>query len=513
MTMTTSHLTRLLQTPVTEEEIEQALFTDGRVVKAGIDLIRLLSLHDPWYFITTVLGYRLEEFHKRWFSHQDKHQKTILLAPRGHGKSTICDVAFILWRLIHNRNLRILIASKTSRQAVLFLSEIRQHLELNGRFRDAFGNWVSPEEWNVAQIRLPRTRIMKEPTITTIGIGSSLPSWHFDIIIADDLHDLANSRTPAQREAVWRWFEETMLPTLEPHGELHVLGTRWHADDVYGRLMAKSEEARAIGNLSGAYEVLVDRAIQSEGPTPEECKVLWPSYMSYEKLVGIRHEQGPAIFSLQYQCSADEAGLEGGIFRHEDFRILNESPRETRKRCIYVVQGWDLATEGKDLKGEVVGEEIRTNYTACVTVGLTRDMEFIVLDWYRGRPGLIAQVDEVVAQAAKWNPDAVVLESVAYQNILTQYIRKNTTLPILPMRPTRDKVARAWRLQPYVEEKRVWIPVAHIGLRDILSSFPMGEEDDSVDAWMYAMERLSAYERGQKTLTLRKFGTPGRRGL
>ena len=502
-----------IQDIITEDYITRAMASDGHLTKVAVEFMRQCALSNPWYFISSILGYHLEEFHKRWFAHQDTYKKTVLLAPRGHGKSTICDVSFILWRIIHNSNIRILIASKTTRQAVLFLSEVRQHIERNSRFRDIFGDWVSREEWNVAQVRLPRDRIMKEPTITAIGIGSSLPSWHFDMIIADDLHDLANSRTPGQREAVWRWFEGTMLPTLEPHGELHVLGTRWHADDVYGRLIAKSAEAKAAGQSSGAYEVLVEKAIISEGPTPDQCQVLWPDYMPYEKLVGIRHEQGPAIFSLQYQCSAEGASLEGAVFNHADFRILTEDTQKARKQCVYVAQGWDLATEGKDLKGEVVGEEIRTNYTACVTVGLTKDNEFIVLDWYRGRPGLIGQVEEVQAQAAKWDPDVVVMESVAYQNILTQYMRKSTGLPIVPVIPQRDKVARAWRLQPYVEEKRVLIPLAHIGLRDILSSFPLGEEDDSVDAWMHAMDRVVMFARGKQTGLIRKGLGQQRRGM
>lgn len=456
-------------------------------------------IRDPFFFIQRCLGYKLENFHRDWFNHQLAHPKTVLLGPRGHGKSSVAHISFVLWRLLADQDIRCLIVSKSEAQAQLFLSEIKTHMARNAMLRAVFGtDRMTPDRWNMSTVLLPRERIAKEPTITAKGMGTSLPSWHFDLIIADDLHDLANSRTPGQREVVWRWFEQVMLPTLEPHGELHVIGTRWHPDDIYGRLIAKGQAALEAGEESEAYYPLESRAIIAEDPDPEKCVVLWPEYMPYSKLCAIRREQGSVIFSLQYQCVASGDTMAGGIFRHDDLRILNERPEDARKRCVYVAQGWDLATEGKDLKGEVVGEEIRTNYTACVTVGLTRDNEFIVLDWYRGRPGLIGQVEAVEAQAAKWDPDAVVMESVAYQNILTQYVRKSTTLPIIPARPKKDKVARAWRLQPYVEERRVWIPVAHLGLRDILSSFPMGEEDDSVDAWMHAMDRVVMYERGQQ---------------
>ena len=423
-------------------------------------------------------------FHREWFEHQRRHRKTILLAPRGHGKSTICDVAYILWRLVNDQNLRILIASKTIRQAILFLAEVKQHMEINPNFRWLFGDWVYQDEWKENQIRIPRSKIMKEPTITAIGMGGSLPTWHFDLIIVDDIHDLNNARTPGQREQVWRWYEEVVLPTLEPDGEIHVIGTRWDADDLYGRLIAKSEEAREAGDEEGAYHVLVARAIKDEATR----EVLWEERWPYHKLMAIKREQGPIIFSLQYQCDASVALAEGPVFKSGHFRVADERKvGEAISKAAYVVQAWDLATGEKEIVGQVRGDTVMGDYTAGVTVVLTEDMEFYVVDWWRGRPGLEGQLRQIKAFAAKWEPHVIGIESVAYQAVLSKHLMRTSTLPIMPIRPDRDKVRRAWAVLPYVEQGRVWIAQSCLALRDLVVSFPLGEEDDSVDAFVYAL--------------------------
>lgn len=473
------------------QAVEELLASSPGFYQAALKLCRERALADPWFFIKHVLGYELTEFHKEWFEFQLRHPRTILLAPRGHGKSTICDISFVLWRLIHDQNMRVLIASKTLRQAALFLAEIKQQMQ-RPLFRALFGDWVYKDEWKEWQIRIPRSKIMKEPTITAIGMGGSLPTWHFDLIILDDVHDLSNARTAGQREQVWRWFEAVVLPTLEPTGEIHVIGTRWDADDLYGRLIAKSEEAKRIGDIHGVYEVLVSKALIDE----RAQKVLWPERWPFEKLMAIKREEGPVIFALQFQCDAGAAMEVGPVFRAADFKIATEEDvKKALRRAIYVAQAWDLATGEKEILGPSKATSVETDYTACVTVVLTKDLEFFVVDWWRGKPGLKDQIRMVNEMAVKWSPHIIGIEAVAYQKVLAQHMLYTTTLPIKPLTPDRDKVRRAWAVQPYVETGRVWISQELLELRDLLVAFPFGEEDDSVDAFCYAMQLAARQER------------------
>lgn len=446
---------------------------------------RKVASEDPEYFLRYVLGYDVKPFHLAWFRFQAENRRSILLAARGHGKSTIANIGYILWRLTQNQNLRVLIASKTARQASLFLSEIKQHMALNPTFRAIYGDWVRQDEWKEMQIRIPRTAIMKEPTITAIGIGGSLPTWHFDLIVVDDPHDLSNSQTQAARDAVWRWYEEVLLPTLEPGGEIHIIGTRWHADDLFGRLIA-----------TGGYAVMVSPALDEEG------RPLWPERFTAEDLAKIRQEMGSTLFSMQYLCRADRVLIEGAVFRYADFRFATEEQaRQAIRHPLAVVQAWDLAVGTKEVVGDL-REATRElgDYTAGVTVVLTRDHEFYVVDWWRGRPGLAGQIKAIKDFAEKWEPDVIAVEAVAYQAVLSHHLMRTTTLPIKPVRPDRDKVRRAWLVQPYVETGRVWFTPQTRDLAALIAEFPFGEEDDSVDAWVYAMLVAAQRERaGQRT--------------
>ena len=100
---------------------------------------RLRAMSDPLFFVTNVLGYELRPFHARWFSLQNVNRQTMILAPRGHGKSTICTVAYSLWKVLRNADTRILIVSNTAAQADALAGEIRLQTETNGSLRSLFG--------------------------------------------------------------------------------------------------------------------------------------------------------------------------------------------------------------------------------------------------------------------------------------------------------------------------------------------------------------------------------------
>jgi len=461
----------LKQDELTEEAFRQ------RCVKA--------ALSDWRIFVTDVLGYQLRDFHEDWFRHQDENQQTLLLAPRGHGKSTICNAAFVLWRLVNNRNLRILIVSKTGRQAELFLDEIKQHMEKNPVFRYLFGDWVQGDEWTTVQIRIPRDLIAKEPTITAFGVGGSLPTWHFDLIIADDLHDLWNSRTPGQRQVVWDWLQSTVVPTLMPNGELHIIGTRWHPDDVYGRLEAISEDAETEdGYVVWKAVAVIDDDTQT---------VLWPEEYPYELLMRIKRQQGPSIFSMQYQQDASSVLVTGMIFNADDFIIID--PHEVarlKQTAITSACYWDLATGEREKVATRYGSQEggKTHYTACVGAFVTKDMNIVIEYWWRGKPGLSEQIAKIKRTQREFEWDEIGVEAVAYQSVLAKHLMATTLYPIRPTQRDRDKIRMAWACQPYVAEGRVMLSQRALGLRDLLVEFPDGEEDDSVDAFTGLMQRL-----------------------
>ena len=191
---------------------------------------RIDMLADLFAFGRDILDYKmLTGLHLEWFQALLENQFLLLLAPRGHLKSTVATTCYTLWRLVKNRNLRILIIAETQGIARKLLDGIKQHIMLNERFRSLFGAWdTNAAKWTEDSISVPRSRVVKEPSITCGGVLGNLVSLHNDLIILDDTVSNGNSYTPGQREKLLDWFTSVILPALEPDGQLCMVGTRWH---------------------------------------------------------------------------------------------------------------------------------------------------------------------------------------------------------------------------------------------------------------------------------------------
>lgn len=162
-------------------------------------------------------------------------KRKLICVPRGCFKSSIGVVAYPIWLLIQNPNLRILIDSEIYDNSKNFISEIRGKLELprmNMLFGDFRGN-----QWAEGRITIKqRTKILKEASITASGVGTGKTGQHYDVIIHDDLNSVKNSET---KEARMKIINHYRLNTsiLEPNGIMVVIGTRYSSDDVIGWIL------------------------------------------------------------------------------------------------------------------------------------------------------------------------------------------------------------------------------------------------------------------------------------
>lgn len=172
-------------------------------------------------------------------------QYKMFLLPRGSFKSSIITIGYSMWRITQNPNIRILIDSKTLEKARMFLSEIKYHIEYNQRFKDLYGDWKYVPGFQEGAITVPqRTKPLKEATIETGGVNSPQTGGHYDMIVADDLHDEKNVASEIERQRVILHFK-TLFPILEPKGQLILVGTRWHWDDLYSWVI-KNEKVNLL---------------------------------------------------------------------------------------------------------------------------------------------------------------------------------------------------------------------------------------------------------------------------
>ncbi len=208
---------------------------------------RQSALEHPELFATRVLGYQMLDFHRRWFDFQRANNETLILAPRGHGKSTICTIAYSLWKLLRDVHTRILIVSNTASQADALAGEIKMQTEVNRQLRALWGERRGGT-WRRNEFTLAgRTRIRKEASVTALGVEGAVITRHYEVIILDDVVDEENSSTRHGRAKLATWFAKVLLPCLEPGGELHLLGTRYHPGDLYSKWARSSFSRAACG--------------------------------------------------------------------------------------------------------------------------------------------------------------------------------------------------------------------------------------------------------------------------
>jgi len=310
--------------------------------------------------MTEVLGYLCEDFHiAMWYGiklnsvvienqedDEDKNQRwNLTLAPRGHGKSTILTISRCILEILKNPNIRILIASKTDDNAVTFLSEIKEKLKRK-KLIEIFG-LQQGDVWNDGNIRVKnRTAEHKEDTVTTIGVGSSPSSRHYDLIIGDDLIDEESSRTETQREKTRVWFFKLLDPCLEPDGgEMSIIGTRFNPEDLLGHLIdnlftKKNKKGKIVKKNYQRYPALLKKRICRPGwPEYKRYVALWPGKFSVKFLLAKKKMLGTIIFNSQYQNDVD--AMKGKIFNIDWFQFVSLDTINVSN--LYKFQGVDLA--------------------------------------------------------------------------------------------------------------------------------------------------------------------------
>ena len=449
------------------------------------EIILTADFETAYYTVCKYITCRsLQPLHASIIHNVSDNQASMDLAPRGHGKSTIGDVDFCITKVLRNPDIRIMIGSKTQTQASAFLKEIRTHFEQNVNLIRIFGDWKKSRDnvWNDKEFTVNRrTVIKKEATVSALGASGAVVSKHFDIIIGDDLVGFENARTEAQRKVLKEWFYSSLYPTLEPDGEIHILGTRYSPMDLYEDLI-KSKN----------YKVNVQQAITVKDGQEYS---LWESKFSLEKLRSIREEAGLIIFNMQYQNNTELA--KGKIFKYKYFKHFEEYDIDydlNRVRVkvldsqgvpywipVRIYMGADLAISED--------ETSNNDYFVLTVIGVDKNKNVYVLDYLKERLTFNAQLNAILDYGKNKFPmvERIGVETVQYQKSLAQEIRRLSLLPVVNIHTSKDKVTRAMRRSALFENGKVWFRIGMDDLEECLLLFPEVDHDDLFDGLDFAL--------------------------
>lgn len=449
------------------------------------EIILTADFETAYYTVCKYITCRsLQPLHASIIHNVSDNQASMDLAPRGHGKSTIGDVDFCITKVLRNPDIRIMIGSKTQTQASAFLKEIRTHFEQNVNLIRIFGDWKKSRDnvWNDKEFTVNRrTAIKKEATVSALGASGAVVSKHFDIIIGDDLVGFENARTEAQRKVLKEWFYSSLYPTLEPDGEIHILGTRYSPMDLYEDLI-KSKN----------YKINVQQAITVKDGQEYS---LWESKFSLEKLRSIREEAGLIIFNMQYQNNTELA--KGKIFKYKYFKHFEEYDIDydlNRVRVkvldsqgvpywipVRIYMGADLAISED--------ETSNNDYFVLTVIGVDKNKNVYVLDYLKERLTFNAQLNAILDYGKNKFPmvERIGVETVQYQKSLAQEIRRLSLLPVVNIQTSKDKVTRAMRRSALFENGKVWFRIGMDDLEECLLLFPEVDHDDLFDGLDFAL--------------------------
>ena len=402
----------------------------------------------------------------------------LVSVPPRHGKSMLISRWTPLWFLTQNPSARIGVASysedytklwgRSTRQAIETLPELGIRL---AKDKKSDGDWETTRGGGML----------------STGVGGVLTGRGCGLLIIDDpIKNWVEANSEVTRESIWGWFCSTALTRVEPGGSLVILMTRWHSDDLIGRLLRKPEDVPA--ELQRDWENFVFRAL-AEDDDPlgrEEGAELWPKRFSRKELWAIRATVGPQRWSAMYQQRP--APKEGFLFRTEWWQFWDDCAEEAGGLR---VRAWDLAasvhrgdwTVGlqmyRDFANDawVVTDVIREQLLPGDVVDLIRDTAI--------RDGFATQIDipQDPGQAGKAQTDHLRRMLPGYTvNTERETGNKETRASGLSSEAQRGRIAvlrRDWT-QAFVAE---------------LADFPVGRWDDQVDAASRAFYRLIRAEQ------------------
>lgn len=445
------------------------------------------------------LGYHVAPHHKEMCDYIEEHDgneehegnRSLFLEPRGSGKSTIGCVGKSINTLIKDPEERILIVSDVFDNAAGKLREIKGHLESKNLVTQLFPH-LKPKKgmkvkklwqksgavWKQNEIVIRgKKKVTKEASVTAIGMMGPVTGKHWTTIILDDPVNFDNAQTPHQREKIYNWYRTTLLNCLEPGGTLIIIGTRYHWQDLYGKLIGSKKKP---GRFAKCF--LRRKAMWTD--KDGKMHVLWPRHIFKGKPLGrtvaevveLKEDLGIAIFNAQQQNDVEE--MKGTLFRPDWLE-----PQQFVGVVESVYMGVDLA----------IGKTEKNDYFAIVVVVRTRIGELYFARAFRARLTLQDQIRAIV-EIDMWCRNTFKVEKVrsirienqGYQQSLVEMMQNETDLNVLGVTQTRDKTLRSLAtMQGPLQTGQLKIMQGGVGLADLVDEmllFDEGEHDDLVDA-------------------------------
>lgn len=434
------------------------------------------------------------------------HNLLVTMPPR-FAKSTFCTALFPPYYMARDPQRFVMSCSYNQTLSTDFGRQVRAAVE-DPRMAQVFPELGLSKESRSADV----WRTTAHGAYFAVGIGGTTSGRPANLLILDDpIKSRDDAESATQRNKTWNYYTSALTTRLQPtvsgqKPKQIIVLTRWHPDDVAGRLM-RSEDWK-----EGRWKHINYQAITTRETGPLLCRShLSPEHPMYvPDLSKVRHDK-------RYFKETETVSLWPERFPLDDLlRRQRLNPREFAslyQQEPYIVGGnliktsW-FQTYPADLKPERFVSLVITvdtafkkteasDYSVAVVAGIDRTGDIYIVDVVRGRYEFPDLKRRMITLNGEWRGKglrAIYVEDKASGQSLIQELKRQSGLAVIPQKTIHDKVSRVNAILPLIEGGRVFLPDEAPWLDAFMSevqAFPGGTHDDQVDALTMAIDVLS----------------------
>jgi len=398
----------------------------------------------------------------------------IVMMPPRSGKSELTSINFPAYFLGRNPDKEIITASYSGDLAVDFGSKTRNLID-SPEYKLIFGSVTLKED----EQSKAKWRTNKNGSYISTGIGGAITGRGANVLIIDDpIKNREEAESQVIRDKQWDWFTSTAYTRLNPDGKIVLILTRWHLDDLAGRIMQNTELASRTKIISFPAIAEEDEEHRKKG------EVLWPSRYSLEEIESIKKSIGITNFASLYQQKP----------------ILSEN--QEFKQHWFTYKEWTEVLNVKTRNFMSIDTAISKRSAADFT-GITCNFVDKENHWHIKTYQKKVDPKELIDLIFRLNDtdgyEKIGIEETIYLQAIKPFLddemrRRNKYLNIIPLK--HNEIAKETRIRgliPRYESKSI----IHItgeceGLEEELLSFPKGAHDDVLDSLAYQVQLANA---------------------
>jgi len=458
-------------TDLIDADLADRMFKDRKIRRAITRESHLYFFH---FYFAHYVTHPTAPLHFELFRYTEDEavRNLVVVAFRGSGKSTLMTMSYPLWAILGKQQKKfVLILCQTRSQAKQHMMNVKRELESNALLRNDLGPFQEEQdEWGSTSLVFSRLNARITAASTEQSIRGLRHQQHRpDVIIGDDLEDLASTRTHEARQKTYDWLMGEVLPAGNQETRLILIGNFLHEDALLPRLKRQI----AAGNLPGVFRAYP--LVQDDGT------ISWPGmYPTMESIEVLRRKEGEEAHLREYQLKI--ISPEGQVVKPEWIQRYDLLHPPVAAAYRFTALSADLASSQRD----------RADYTAIVgarVYGYGKDLRVLILPNPVNErllfPPAIRRLKELFDGLQRDGETVkLIIEDVGFQAVTVQQLIEDG-YPAIGWHPgSVDKRARLTAFSMAIQHGQVLFPAhgAEALIRQIVG-FGSEAHDDLVDAF------------------------------